>query len=324
MPRILVFLVTTSLLAAPKPSSLRFDSTVFDFGATNPPPVLTGTFTFQNVGSSAVTLRRPVTSCGCAVADVKPERLQPGERGELVFNIHLSGSSRGLIQKQIYVQADSPGETGVTLTVTAHLVPLYEMEPPQLNFGDLRRGMVSNATVRVRRTDGKPLDVGVAVPSHPQISARLEPVPQSNHTALVHVALQAEGEPRWLYERVGFRTALATQEVAVLPIYARIVGDIVLNREEIYWAIANRAAPGTRSFRVKPSDPARTLEIKNLVCTLPEVVLKSEPLPGGGYEIAIELRRVPSQTARGTISFETNMPSQPKVTVPITLQVLKF
>jgi len=47
---LIAFLVAVSLpaTAATPPSCLKFDSTVCDFGTTNPPPSLTGTFTFQN------------------------------------------------------------------------------------------------------------------------------------------------------------------------------------------------------------------------------------------------------------------------------------
>jgi len=311
-------------LAAARPSRLKFDSTVYDFGTTNTPPSLTGTFSFQNSSSVTTMLRRPSTSCGCAVASVTPERLHPGERATLVFTINLAGYQRGLMEKTIYIQADHPGETGVTLIAKANLIPLYDMEPSQLSLGDLPLGATTNATARLWRTDGKPLDIARLLPSQPNIAARLEPLPNSNTTALVHVKVKSEGGARWFYERVGFHRNAETQEVAAVGIYARFVGDVVLSREEIYWAIVNRAIPGNRTFRVKASDPARTLEIKNLACTVPEVVLKSEPASGGGYEIILTLRRLPAETTRGTVSFDTNMASQPKVTVPITINMLRF
>jgi len=324
MRTMLALFIAVPLLAA-TPSRLKFDSTVCDFGTTNTPPSLTGAFTFQNAGNTPLMLRRPVTSCGCAVASVKPERLAPGERGELVFTIALTGYQRGIIEKTIYLQADAPGETGVTLRAKANLVPLYDIEPFQLSFGELRVGESTNATVRLWRTDGKPLAITTVTPSQPNISARLEPLPGSNNTALVQIKVTGEGAPRWFYERVGLRPPTATQDVAVVSIYARIVGDVVVSREEIYWAIGNRAMPGSRSFRIKAADPNRALVITNLACTLPDIVMKPGTGPGGiGYEIILELRRLPKETARGAISFDTNMATQPRVTIPITINLLKF
>ncbi len=324
MRTILTLFIAVPLLAA-TPSRLKFDSTVCDFGTTNTPPSLTGTFTFQNSGSTPMMLRRPVTSCGCAVASVKPERLQPGKRGELVFTITLAVYMRGAIEKQIYIQADNPGEMGVTLIAKANLIPLYDTEPMQISLGELRLNAVTNATIRLWRTDGKPLDIARLQPSQSNITARIEPLANSNNTATVQVEIKGGGTPHWFYERIGFYREGSTQEVAMVPIYARIVGDVVLSREEVYWAIVNRAMPGSRSFRVKASDPSRTLTITNLACTVPGVAMNSAPGPGGvGYEVTLELHRLPAQTVRGTISFDTNMPSQPKVTIPITINILKF
>lgn len=308
-----------------KPMPLRFEPHVYDFGTTNTPPSLTGTFTFQNVGSEPIRFRKPSTSCGCAIASMKPELLQAGERGELVFTISLTGFTRGPIEKQIYVMAEGFAATGMTLTAKANLIPLYESDPQQISVGDMRLGAATNMSVRLWRTDGKPLAITRLQPSLPSITARLETAPHSNSVANLHVEIKAEGTPRWMYERIGLYGENPTQEVANVPIYGRLVGDVVLSREEIYWAVANRMTPGTRSFRVKASDPNRKLEIKNLTCTLKEVAMTCQPMPGGpGYEVLLELKNLPAATTKGAISFETNIPSQPRVTVPITINMLRF
>ena len=44
---------------------------------------------------------------------------------------------------------------------------------------------------------------------------------------------------------------------------------------------------------------------------------------GKTYEIVAKLADLPKETIRGTISIESNLPSQPKLEVPITVSVLK-
>jgi hypothetical protein len=44
---------------------------------------------------------------------------------------------------------------------------------------------------------------------------------------------------------------------------------------------------------------------------------------GKTYKVVAKFSAVPKQSAQGTISFETNTSSQPKVTIPVTLTVLK-
>jgi len=307
------------------PIPVRVEPREYNFGTTNTPPSLTGTFTFQNIGNEPIRFRKPSTSCGCAVASLEPPVLPPGGEGKLTFVINLTGFTRGKIEKQIYVQAEGYSPTGTTLTIKADLVPLYENDPMQLNLGDMRLGETTNFTVRLWRTDNQPLDITRLQPSQPSIVARMEPVPGSNSVATLQIAVKAEGNPRWVYERIGLYAANPTQEVASVPIYGRFVGDIVLSREEIYWAVVNRQIPGSRSFRVRASDPKQKLEIRNLTCTLKEVALTCRPLPEAqGYEVLIELKNLPAATTKGTISFETNMPGQPRVTVPLTINMLRF
>ena len=87
MRTILAWFVAASLLAA-TPSHPKLDCTICDVGTRNTPPSLTGMSTFQNAGNTPMVPQRPATSCDCAVASVKPDRLQPDEHGEPVFTIN--------------------------------------------------------------------------------------------------------------------------------------------------------------------------------------------------------------------------------------------
>src|SRR6187431_496760 len=68
---------------------IQFDQTVYDFGTTSLVDRVSGTFTFKNVGDGTLKINKPTTSCGCTVAGVKPDVLQPGEKGELAFSLNL-------------------------------------------------------------------------------------------------------------------------------------------------------------------------------------------------------------------------------------------
>jgi len=84
---------------APK---IQFDKTVYNFGRTSQVETVTGSFTFRNTGNAVLKLDKPVTSCDCTVASVKPESLQPGEKGELTFSLNMP-SVRSVLEKHITV-----------------------------------------------------------------------------------------------------------------------------------------------------------------------------------------------------------------------------
>jgi hypothetical protein len=60
---------------------IQFDQTVYDFGKTSQVETVSGVFKFKNIGDGILKLEPPKPSCGCTVAELKPDTLQPGETG---------------------------------------------------------------------------------------------------------------------------------------------------------------------------------------------------------------------------------------------------
>jgi hypothetical protein len=231
---------------------------------------------------------------------------------------------RGQIEKQIHIEPDLPGAAAVSLVTKVNVVPLYDADPMQVNLGDMREGASTNLSVRVWRADKKSLGSIALQPSQPFIVATLEPLPGKGAEAMMQVQITADGKPRWLYERVAVLAGTPTQEVAAVNLYGRVVGEVVMSREEIYWAVVKGRATTTRSFRVSSSTPGKKFKIGNLACTLKEVQIRSDPLlDGQGYEVTIELRQIPARTTRGEISFTTSLEKQPRMSLPITINVIQ-
>ena len=107
---------------------IQFDKTTFDFGKTSLVHQVAGTFIFTNVGDSVLTLEKPTTSCGCTVANLKTNALQPGERGELAFTLNV-GPNRATLQKHITVTSNDPKNPKVDLTVLAEYIPIFDLVP---------------------------------------------------------------------------------------------------------------------------------------------------------------------------------------------------
>ena len=125
---------------------IQFDKTVYDFGKTSQVEKVTGTFKFKNVGDGVLKLNKPTTSCGCTVAGVKPEVLQPGEKGELTFTMN-TGTAKATLQKNITVTSNDPQTPSVQLTVKAEYTPLYDVTPNLMVRMDIRKGDSTNTMV---------------------------------------------------------------------------------------------------------------------------------------------------------------------------------
>jgi len=308
--------------AAGKPK-IKFDQTTYDFGKTSQVERVTGTFTFQNVGDADLKMGKPSTSCGCTVAGVKPEVLKPGEKGELTFTLNL-GRNRATLQKNITVESNDPDSPKTVLTVKADYTPLYEITPVSF-YLNMRKGETTNLTAKVTRTDGKPFTVAKIKPSQTWIEAKATPEPNSTNQAVrIDATLKPDGSPRYFTEVLNVFVDESEQAAFTVTFSGRLMGDLTLTPESLYWPITDAdKAQAPRRIIVR-SSLAEKLDIKNITSTLKDVTIEAVPKEDGKtLELVAKLGTIPDKTTNGVIRFDTNIPSQPKVEVPIWINIVK-
>jgi len=174
---------------------IQFDQTIYDFGKTSVVTSVSGSFKFQNTGDGVLKLEPPKPSCGCTVAEVKPDTLPPGATGELPFSLNL-GYYRGNLQKHITVKSNDPKTPEVSLSIKVDYTPLYELTPMTLS-PNLAFGMdETNLFTTLARTDGKPLQITKLEASEPWIIATLVPgVSKDDTTARIQISIKRDGPP---------------------------------------------------------------------------------------------------------------------------------
>src|SRR6266436_6237948 len=119
---------------------IQFDRTNYDFGVTSLVESVTGTFTFQNAGDAVLELQKPKPSCGCTVASLTSEKLQPGDKGELVFTINVGTEVHTRLSKLITVSSNDPQQPIVQLGIQVQTKAVLTAEPTSVGLGTLRLG----------------------------------------------------------------------------------------------------------------------------------------------------------------------------------------
>lgn len=308
-----------------------FDKTVYDFGTTSMVQSVVGTFTFSNAGTGELRVEKPSVSCGCTVASVKPNVLKPGEKGELVFTLNVAGV-RGHTEKLITVPSNDPDNPQVRLTLKADVKQIFEANPQQVLLGDMLQGSVTNFTIQLKRTDGQKLVITKTETSGSAVEAQLQPVENAPDQMQLLVKVNGQGAPRRLAEWVRVYADEATAPTLHISLYGRLIGDITLTPEALFWGIPNvENWPGpqpdlmtTRRLVVAVTKPDQKLEVKNPTCSLSGVQLELQPVEAGrSVAIVAKLTEPPKESQRGVISFETNVPTNPRVEVPVTINVLQ-
>jgi hypothetical protein len=310
-------------LPMPKPK-IKFEKTVYDFGRVSDTNEVTGTFRFENVGDAALKLEKPITTCGCTVAGIKPEVLQPGEKGELTFNFNL-GRTRSVQAKPITIVCNDPESPRTTLMVKADYVPLFEVLPLSMFLGNVQQGRATSVVARATRTDGKQFTV-TRIESKPWIQAQseTEQSQSTNQTVRLALTLEPKDNIRFFSEPVNVFVDGSESPAFTISLSGRVVGDLTLLPEILSWPISDPSrAVTTRRVQVKSAITNTPLELKNLTSTLPEVNVQATSKDAQTVEIVATLDKIPQATTIGVIRFETNVPSQPQAQIPVQIHIMK-
>ena len=314
---------------APK---IEFEQTVYDFGKTSQVATVSGVFKFSNAGDGILKVESLKPSCGCTVAELKPDTLPPGETGELAFTLHL-GQVKAQFDKRIMVKSNDPQTPEVSLSIKADYTPLYDLNPmtlaPNLAFGVNDAAQFTTLT----RTDGKPLRLVRLVASKPWITATVEPSAKAEDTtARIRVAIQREGPPRRFNEYVHVYTAEQTNAPASsIYVYGQMMGEVSLSPEALYWSVTDAAKTAeerpealvTRRVTIRAVE-GKAIDLKNLQSTIKGINVELVPKEEGKvYELVARLDEVPASTVSGKVSFETSVAAQPVIEVPVIVNVFK-
>jgi len=335
MKTILMAAMVTGILvgstrAADTPAPrIQFDQLVYDFGTTSDVQHVSGVFTFQNTGDADLKLLKPVTSCGCTSAGAKPDVLKPGEKGELQFTLNV-GHLRGHMEKTITVPCNDPVRPATVLTLKVDLKTIYVIDPERIQLGDLRQGGSTNLVVTVKRIDEKPLVIGKLLPSSNAIKAEVDEAHRPDaQTARVLLQFTAD-TPRRFYDTVQIVGDETDKTIGHVYLYGRVLGDVSLSPEVLFWGVNPQMWSSTppenlilRRIRVTSNQSQPPLEIRDLVSTVKELGLEIQTVETGKvYDVVARLTSPPGQSEHGNITFNTNLPNQPVVIVPVTINVL--
>lgn len=92
-------------------ADIKFDKTTYDFGTfSESNPIVTGTFTFTNIGDAPLVIHQAVASCGCAVPEYTKEPVLPGKKGTITVTYNGTGKLSGHFRKSITLRTNAKTE----------------------------------------------------------------------------------------------------------------------------------------------------------------------------------------------------------------------
>lgn len=328
MKNFILWLATAVVASAGTPK-ITFDRLVYDFGKTALVETVTGTFTYQNTGDAELKVEQPKPSCGCTVAKLSATTLAPGEKGELVFSLSVGAGSQKM-KKEIIVPSNDPTNSHVSLGVRVETKSPFVAEPGGIDFGDVLLKSTTNASVVIRRSDGRKLTVTKLETTGNGLTAKFEPV--DDHAVRVTVTLTASGMPRLLSEQVKLTTSDSIGVAHVVFANAWLSGPVKLEPAALSWGMPNPADPKfedadvilSRQVTITAVSPGQKLVLSQPTSTLPGLKVTLEEVEKGRqYLLDAEFPKRLTGSVQGTITVDSNLPEMPKINIPIEVNVWK-
>jgi len=322
--------VAATTTRAANSAQIRFDQTVYSFGTATEGDEVGGKFRFHNAGDAVLMVQTPETSCGCTVASVKPDLLKPSESGEIVFTLDLT-NARGAVSKSITVPSNDPQQSSVTLMITGVVKAVYDFSPQFVLFADAVPGQTNQETIQVQRLDGKPLQITKAELTKKFLKVTV--IPETNspaRAARLVIEAQATGQEEQFTDMLTVYMGNSTKASFLIPVAGRLLAAVQLEPESLVWKIPNPEGwPGpnaeaatTRTLIVSTTRTDRPFNIGDFASSLDELLVKVvEVEKQKKFEVTVKLLNAPPHSEEGYLSFETNVPDQPSVTVPVLIEV---
>ena len=310
---------------------IQFDTNFCDLGKLTAPGKVSGVFKFKNTGNALLELAPPDTSCGCTVAKVSPDKLAPGQSGEITYTINLD-HVMGQVQKQIMVHSNDPRTPEVDLTVQLDYTPLYQLSPMVLRIPLPAEQDEAQAAFTIVRNDGQPLAISKLVTSQKWVSAALDPSvsPQASSARVEVTVHRPPHPPSQLIANVQlWASGQPDRPVQTMFLSCDIQGELKATPAQIYWVIPNfgdsitnyPVQSLTRTVELE-SILHKPVKIQNVRSSIKGMSANVAPLDGGKlFTLNLKFAELPRDFTSGDVTIDTSSAFLPELKVPVIVSV---
>jgi hypothetical protein len=164
--------------------SIEFDSPTKNVSQVIDGEVIHQFFKFTNNGDAQLEITGVEPACGCTSALPVPNKVAPGQSGQIKIEIKTEGfaaQSRNLAEtvpmsKTVTVRTNDPKQPQVVLTVNFNVAPEIVVSEPSIYFGSNPRGQEVTKELTVEIAPNRPVKLLSAVSTDASVAVKLEPL----------------------------------------------------------------------------------------------------------------------------------------------------
>ncbi len=215
--------VASALDDASIKSPIELSNASLDFGIVDPHETPEKTITISNRGSSPVKLLGARITCECTQTDLKPSTIRPGESISFNVTLNLVDYPSDRVRSRIDLTVDDESVPIPTVEVSADIRPELVIEPPIVDFGNVRSGQPATETMKISRDTHARYRI-VSVENTSGVMAVLESSGDKDTQQFVRVTLLPNKDARRYNGSITLLTNIHRKPAISVPVRARFVG----------------------------------------------------------------------------------------------------
>jgi hypothetical protein len=143
-----LFLILAATLAAAQPKIVAVGGTELEMGTVYAGESVQKIAIIKNTGTDTLRITDVKAQCGCTATLMSEKILAPNDTGKLSITFNTAGQN-GHRSKQVYVMSNDPANPKLTITFSADVMTLLDINPKVLTFDKSRVDSTYTRTITI-------------------------------------------------------------------------------------------------------------------------------------------------------------------------------
>ncbi len=311
---VLTLLFAVSAHAGP---AIMSPAPVFDFGEMDSDQKVANEFLIKNVGDEPLVISDVKTSCGCTVAKLEKNTLNPGEETKISASLNLKGK-QGPQSKKITVMSNDGQQPNYYLEFTGVATPTIMIVPKLLTFGQIKDNELhtQSLTIKSMKADHAFSIEQIVVPENSPFTADYEVIEAGKEYRITATTISnlADGT---INGRFSVMTDDPEHKILNVGVFGNVIGELHVRPDAINIR-ANTAADAPLATQFLQILPGRTANFELLDVIAPIPGMKAELIKRKDNDYHVKVSEMPvDMTLDGKeLIVTTNLPQKPEIRIP--------
>lgn len=295
-------------------AALACKEATYDFGTRDNSESVQHTFVIANTGNAPLVISKVQPSCGCTVANLTKDHLNPGDEAFLTATLSLTGQ-KGRMHKSITLESNDPKEPRFTLWLDGEATTSITFAPQSIHFRSVTMSSGAERTVDLIVEEQAAFNILKVTNGNPHVQVTPETV-KGGLFYQFHIKLVPPLAKGVLRDVVTIQTDSTRYPQLTIPVTAQVIGEVAVTPERVVLPVKSDE-PLVRYILMSPGS-VDTFKVESVEVPK-DSGIKAEitPLGKSGYRIRLSDIHPNTGLNGQMITIATDIPSLSRIELPI-------